>query len=68
MKNALQIGHWCFMELQSLIKYSYAWNVYNLVDAKGVNIPSNFFVKTVNNTMQLVFKVIHYILFDEPKL
>ena len=34
------------MEFQSLIKYSYAWNIFHYyVDIKGVNIPSHSFAK-----------------------
>ena len=47
------IGQQCFMELQSLIKYSYAFHY--LVDTKGVNNPLHSFAKPINNAMRLVF-------------
>ena len=54
------------MELQSLIKYSYALNTYHYhVGAKGVNIPLHSFAKTVSNVMKLIFKVIYFFLFSE---
>ena len=46
------------MELQSLIKYHYAWNAYHyFVEVESVNIPLHSFVKSVNNIMWLVLKL-----------
>ena len=50
----------CFMQLQSLIKYSYAWNLLLCCCHEAVNIPLHSFAKTVISLL-----VMHFILFDE---
>ena len=48
-----------FMKLQSLIKYSYAWNCVNNPTWKVSTFQRTDSVETVNNTMQLAFSTNH---------